>query len=76
MHVRFRAQVEWGIDELKRRWKRFMKIFDCTKPKFSHLFQASAFLINYLHSLWMDFTYDVIEDQNFDPIAQRWARDY
>jgi hypothetical protein len=48
-----------------------MKIFDSIKPKFVHLFQASVFLINYLRCHWMDFTYDVIEDQNFDPIAQR-----
>jgi hypothetical protein len=76
MHVRFKALVKWGIDGLKRKWKCFMKIFDSTKPKFSHLFQASAFLINDLHRYWMDFRYDVVEDQNFDPIARRWARDY
>jgi hypothetical protein len=76
MLVRFKVQVEWGIGGFKRKWKHFKKIFDSTKPKFSHLFQANVFLINYLHCDWMDFTYDVIEDQNFDPIVQRWVEDY
>jgi hypothetical protein len=37
----------WGIRGLKRKYKHFMKTFDSTKPKFSHLFQTRAFMTNY-----------------------------
>jgi hypothetical protein len=38
MHVSFKVQVEWGISRLKRKWRRLMKRFDSTKPKYAHLF--------------------------------------
>ncbi len=53
-----------------------MKRFDARKPKFSHLFQASVFVINFLHLCQMDFMYKVIADITFDPIAQGWVKDY
>jgi hypothetical protein len=42
--------------------------------KNSHPFQANVFVINYLHLYQMDFTYEVIRDQNLDPTAQWWVR--
>jgi hypothetical protein len=48
IHMRYKVMMKhWGIDGFKRKHKHFMKIFDSTKPKFSHLFQTGAFLTNY-----------------------------
>jgi hypothetical protein len=44
MHVRFRVQVKWRIDGLKRKWRHFMKNFDSTKPKYSDLFGVTTSL--------------------------------
>jgi hypothetical protein len=52
-----------------------MKIFDSTKPKFSHLFQATCSPHHLPSSLSMYFTYKVIGNQNLDPIAQGWVGD-
>jgi hypothetical protein len=41
--------VEWGIGGLKRIWKRLMKKFDNTKPRYSHLFKFGTLLTNFLH---------------------------
>jgi hypothetical protein len=38
MHLRFKVQIEWGIGGLRKKWKHYMKSFDSTKPKYSHLF--------------------------------------
>jgi hypothetical protein len=38
IHASFRVQVEWGMGELKRKWRHLMKKFDSTKPKYSHFF--------------------------------------
>jgi hypothetical protein len=56
MHVDYRVHVEWGIGGLKRKWKRLMKRFDNTKPKYPHLFKFRAPLINFLHRRRMDLT--------------------
>ncbi len=74
--VGFKVQVEWKIGGLKWKWRHLMKRFDFTKPIFSHLFQVGILLTNYLHRHWMDFTYKVIGDYNFDPAAQGWVGDY
>jgi len=76
MHVGFRVQVEWGIGGLKRKWMCLMKRFDSPKPKHSHLFQAAIFLTNTLRKKCMDLTYEVIHDQNVNPTAHGWARDF
>jgi hypothetical protein len=76
MRVGFKVQVEWGIGGLKWKWKCLMKIFDSTKPKFSHLFQATCSLHHLSWWLPMDFTYKVIGYQNLDPIAQGCRRHY
>jgi hypothetical protein len=62
-------QVEWGISGVKRKWKCFMKRFNSTKPKYVDFFQAIIMLINFLHKRCMDLTYEVVGEQNFDPIA-------
>lgn len=60
MHVRYKVQVEWGIKVLKWKWKRFMKHFDSTKPKYSHLFKIIAILTNFIYKHCLDFTFEVI----------------
>jgi hypothetical protein len=61
MHVGYKVRMEWGIGGLKRKWRRLMKRFDSTKPKYTILFRASTTtLINFLHRRQMDFTFEVI----------------
>jgi hypothetical protein len=44
---------------LERKWKHFMKKFDSTKPKYSHLFWIATLLIKILHMKHMNLTYKV-----------------
>jgi hypothetical protein len=60
MHARFKMWVEWGIKGLKCKWRRLMKRFDFTKPKYNTLFKVVALLTNILHKCHMEFTYEVI----------------
>ena len=48
-HAGIRVRVEWGIGGLKRKWKRLMKRFDSTKPKFCVLFKSACLLTNFIH---------------------------
>jgi hypothetical protein len=57
MHVGYKVHVEWGIGRLKRKWRRFMKRFDNTKPRYSHLFKS---FINFLHRRKMELTYRLL----------------
>ncbi len=56
MHVGFKVQVEWGISGVKRKWEYFMKRFDSTQSKFTHLFQVLIVFINFLQRRHMDLT--------------------
>jgi hypothetical protein len=47
-----------------------MKRLNSTKPKYTHLFQTITFLINFLHMRCMDFTFEVVGDQNLDPTTR------
>jgi len=67
MHAGYRVQVEWGIGGLKRKWKRLMKRFDNTKPRYSHLFKFGTLFTNFLHRRNMDLTYEVISDHLPNP---------
>ncbi len=60
MHVGYRVHVEWGIGRLKRKWRKLMKSFDSTKPRYSHLFKSRALLINFLHKRKMELTYRLL----------------
>ncbi len=60
MHVGYKMWVEWGIGELKRKWRRLMKRFDSTKLKYTILFKNVVILIIFLHRHQMDFTFEVI----------------
>jgi hypothetical protein len=60
VHADFKVQVEWGIGVLKRKWKHFMKRFDSTKQKYSHLFQIKILLIIFLHMKHMDPIYQTL----------------
>ncbi len=54
--------MEWGIGGLKRKWRRLMKMFYSTKPKYIGLFIVviAAILIIFLHICEIDFTFEVI----------------
>ena len=47
MHASYMVRVEWEIGGLKQKWRRLMKRFDATKPKFHHLFRSVAILTNF-----------------------------
>ena len=51
-----RVKVEWGIGGLKMKFKRFLKTYDNTKPKFKHLFLTGCILTNFLHRRRMNMT--------------------
>jgi hypothetical protein len=76
MHLGYRVQIEWGIGRLKRKWKRFMKRFDSTKPKYSYLFKLKTLLTNSLHRRKMDFTYKVIGHHLLNLEYHIWATDF
>jgi hypothetical protein len=44
-----------------------MKHFDITKSKYNHLFHATMILTNFLHKFQMEFTYEIIDNQNQKP---------
>jgi hypothetical protein len=52
---------KWRIGGLKRKWKRMLKTFDCTKQKFPHLFQSAALLTNFIHRRRMNMYAEVGE---------------
>jgi hypothetical protein len=57
MHSGRRIKVEWGIGGLKCKFRRFIKTFDSTKPRFSHMFRTAAILTNFLHRRRMNMHY-------------------
>jgi hypothetical protein len=76
MHAGYRVRVEWGIGGLKRKWKRFMKRFDSTKPRFPHLFQADCIMTNFLPRRRMEINFEVtgVQAQVAQDIG--WDGDY
>jgi hypothetical protein len=66
MHTSFKFQVQWEISELKRKWRHFMKKFDSTKLKYTHLFQIAILFIDFLHMRCMDVTFKVVGDENLN----------
>jgi hypothetical protein len=49
--------------------KRFMKSFDSTKDKYSHLFKIVVILTNFLGKCHFNFTHEIIDDPIDDLIA-------
>jgi hypothetical protein len=77
MHVGYRVQVEWDIVQgLKTKWKRFMKRFDNTKPRYSHLIKFGTLFINILPRRRMDLTYKVFGDHLPNLEDHKWVRDF
>ncbi len=68
MLVGYNVRVEWGIGELKWKWRWLMKCFDFTKSKNNHLFHVTTIFTIFLLKCWMNFTYEIISDQIMDPI--------
>jgi hypothetical protein len=61
---------------LKRKWRRLMKRFDSTKPKYSHLFKSRTLLNNFLHRRRMNLTYEVNNDHFSNLEDHGWAGDF
>ncbi len=76
MNGGFKAYMEWGIGGVKRKWKRFMEMFDSTQSKFKQLFQIIVIIINFLQRRCMDLAYEVVRDQNPNPIAHGWEGEF
>jgi len=71
MHAGYLVQMERDRS-LKRKWRRLMKIFNSTKPKFSHLFQFVALLVNFLHRSKKNLTYEMVGEHLFDLVDHTW----
>jgi hypothetical protein len=76
MHVGFKVQVEWEIGGLKMKMETPHEKIWFHKTKILPSFPSWC-SFHQLPSLSVDgFTYKVIGDYNFDPIAQGWVGDY
>lgn len=62
MHIGFKFQVQWGISDLKRKWRHLAKKFDSTKLKNTHLFQIVILFTDFLQMKCMDVTFKVVGD--------------
>jgi len=76
MHASYKVQVEWGIGRLERKWRRLMKRFDNTKPRYSHFFKSRTLLTNFLHRRVMDLTYEVNTDHLPNLKDHKWDGDF
>jgi hypothetical protein len=59
--------VEWGIGELKSKWRRLMKCLDLIKEKYNHLFRVATLLIIFLHKHRQNFIIEVIGEHHNYP---------
>jgi hypothetical protein len=76
MNVRHKIKVGWGIRAPKCKWKHLMKIFYATKSKDIVFFTTTIILINFLHNICMDFTYEIIGEQMLDVANHGWDGDF
>ncbi len=53
-----------------------MKIFYATKSKDIVFFTTTIILINFLHNICMDFTYEIIGEQMLDVANHGWDGDF
>jgi len=74
MHAGRRVRVEWGIGGLKRKWKRLMKQFDSTKPKFALIFRSACLLTNFIHRRRQNMK--IVLDADDDNEGGGWDGDY
>lgn len=74
MHAGYRVAVEWGIGGLKQKWRRMMKRFDITRPKFATVFRAAAIMTNFIHRRRKDMQAESIGP--VQPENRGWAGDY
>lgn len=75
MHAGYKVWVEWGTNELKRKWGQLMKMFNSTKAMCIMLFKVVVILINFLHKHQMDFTFQVVGEQLPNHVDQ-WDKDF
>ena len=76
MHSGYQIQVEWGIGGLKQKWRRLMKRFDNTRPRFRLFLKAAAKLTNFLHRRRMIFDHVLPEDQEHNHDKFGWGGDF
>jgi hypothetical protein len=76
MHAGNRVRVEWGIGGLKQKWRRLMKRYDATMPKYNDLFTSCCLMTNFIHMRRMDYSEEIIGGRNNDVDAHGWDGDY
>ena len=76
MHTGYKVRVEWGIGGLKQQWRRLMKRFDATKPKFHHLFRSAAIFTNFLHRRRKDLSFAIVGPRNPGAGEGGWKGDF
>jgi hypothetical protein len=76
MHAGYRVRVEWGISGLKQKWRRFTKRYDSTRIKYDNFFMGACVMTNFLHRRRMDWSEEVIGEQQDDEDDHGWDGDY
>ena len=76
MHAGYRVRVEWGIGGLKQKWRRLMKRYDATMPKYDDLFTSCCLMTNFIHRRRMNDSEEIIGGCNNDVDAHGWNGDY
>lgn len=76
MDAGYRVRVEWDIGGLKMKWRRLMKRFDSSNPKFPYLFRSSAILTNFLHCHRLDLSYEVLGGRVEEEGMHGWHGDF
>lgn len=76
MHACSKVCVKWGIEYLKRQFARWMKRFDATKSKYTHLFMSCALLTNILHERRMNLFQQIFGNRVNDLETHMWEEDY
>lgn len=75
MHVSFRIAMEWDIGGLKRKWRRLMKRYDCTKEKYIHLVYVVALLTNFLQRRRQVRSFEVLGEAQGATADHGWQGD-
>lgn len=74
IYADYHVQVEWKIGGLNKSGNVLCIIL--MPPKYNHLFQAYALLINIFHLRKMDIRHQVVGDHDDHPQNHGWASDY
>ncbi len=67
---RWRVKMEWGIKGFKCMWRRLMRRFQSTKPKYNTLFRVTIIL----HKYHLNFSFEVIGEHMPNPLTTSGTR--